>query len=101
VNVERTIAEHSGLSKSLNTFDSFNWRGNLLNKDIGGLSRRHRGGSHPQSATTSELVGACYGRAGHSEAADYDTGQENDNNSRYGREEEGIQVPARNLPDGA
>jgi hypothetical protein len=62
-------------------------------------SQRHF--SNPQSATTSESVSTHYGRARHSETVDYDTGQEDDNNSRCGREEEGVQVPARNLPDGA
>ena len=93
MNVDRTIEEIQRLE-----LDSFNWRGNLLNKDImvrGLPSQRHC--SNPQSATTSELVSTYYGR---SQTADYDPGQENDYNSRYGREEEGIQIPARNLPDG-
>jgi hypothetical protein len=53
------------------------------------------------SAIRTESISTYYGRARHIETVDYDTGQENDNISRCEREEEGVQVPARNLPDGA
>ena len=83
----------------LGTYDSFNWRGNLLNKD---LVRGSNPQLKPQPRPSPSALGHYCGRVRHSETADYDTGQENDHNlGRCEREEEGIQVPARNLPDGA